>query len=241
MTPSETFTSFKDLQDLTQATDAQVADMLAFGCTLGVAGNFEDVMTEHLLRLFRHITGVPWVRGWEQGARPDQQYGTIWLYGTKPEGSQEIEYRDVVNAATNELLDDLCEVSYQTFTYQFQLDVYRDSGLRHADQSGPAVTGPRLSAHDVILKLIASFGHPRFRRALAEQCLYLGFPPFGPTRNYAKELVQNTFESRAGVDFYVKARTLSSLRSPTFGDVDWGFVCPDPAAMFPAPPEPTIC
>lgn len=241
MKASDAFAAFKDLQDLTDATDAEIMGMLAFGCKAGVAANFEDVLTEHLLRLFRHITGVDWVRGWEQGARPDKQYGTIWLYGAKTIGAAEVEYAKVLDSTTGEEFQDLCEVVYQTFEFQFQLDVWRDSGVPNRNQEITSTTSPRLSAHDVVVRLITAFGHPRFRSALAEQCVYLGSPPFGATRNLAKEMRQNTFESRATVDFFVRVRPISSLRSPTFEDVDWGFLCPPDSVLFPDPPALPVC
>jgi hypothetical protein len=241
MKASEAFAAFTDLQDATAATDEQLKGMLAFGCKAGIAANFEDVMTEQLIRLFRHITGVQWIRGWEQGARPDAQHATVWLYGAKPIGSGEVEYQEVFNSQTNALETDLCEVVYQTFEYQFQLDVFGDSGVPSRNQELADTTGPRLSAADVLTRLITAFGHPRFRAALAESCLFLGYPPFGIVRNYAKPLIQNTNESRAGVDFFIRARPISSLRSPTFSNVDWGFLCPPDSELFPDPPPPVAC
>ena len=241
MTPAENFLSFKDLQDLTSATDQQIVDMLAFGCQQAPVANFEDVITEHLLRLFRHITGVLWVRGWEQGARPDGQYGTIWLYASKTKGQPQIEYASVIDSNTGLVVDDFCEVVYQPFEYQFQLDVYRDSGSSTRNQELSSATPPGLSAADVLHRLITALGHPRFRSALKEACLFLGTPSFGTVRNFAKPIIQNTFESRSGVDFYIRAATMSSLRSPTYGDIDWGFVCPPEDQMFPDPPETPIC
>lgn len=241
MTPAQNFAQFLDLKELTQATDEQVIEMLVYGCKQGPVANFEDIMTERLLRLLRHMTGIPWVRGWEQGARPDSQYGTVWLYGSKGIGQPQIEYNRVIDGSTNLELPDLCEVVYQTFEFQFQLDSYRDSGEPDRNQDITATTSPRMSAADVIHRVITAFGHPRFRAALAEGCMVLGSPPFGNVRNYAKPMIQNTFEGRAGVDFFVRAQTLSSLRSPTFGDVDWGFLCPTDAQLNPDPPAPPTC
>lgn len=242
MTQPSAIPQFQDLLDLTQATEQQLADMLVYGCAPLPDTNFEDVVTEHLMRVFRHITGVPWVRGWQQGSRPDMQYGTIWLFGAKTIGQQEIEYAKVIDGTTMLVRDDLCEVSHQTFEYQFQVDVYRDNGAGNRDQETTAPhAGPRLSAHDVIVRLITALGHPRFRTALRDKCIYLGSPTFGATRNYAKPIIQNTFEGRAGVDFFVRVRPISSIRSPTFGDVDWGFVCPTDAELFPDPPLPVDC
>jgi hypothetical protein len=241
MYAAQSFAAFQDLKDLTQATDAELAGMLAFGCSPSLPVSYEDVVTEHIMRLFRHITGVDWVRGWEQGARPDKQYGTIWMFGAKTVGSYEIEYQRVINGATSMVLPDLCEVSYQTFEYQFQLDVYRDNGTANRNQDITTITGPRLSAVDVMLRLITAMGHPRFREALAEKCIYLGSPTFGPIRNLAKPMIKSTYEGRASVDFYVRVRPISSLRSPTFGTVDWGFVCPTDAQLHPDPPLPVVC
>lgn len=233
--------TFAALKDLTDATDEQLARMLVNGCSPVPAMNYEDAMTEHLLRVFRQITGVRWIRGWEQGSRPDSQYATLWLYAVNRIGSAEIEYHRVFNSATNEYLDDLCEVSYQIFDYQFQLDVYRDNGVSNRNQETPVETGPRYSAVDVLTRLVTAFGHWRFREALLERCLSLGAPPFSQIRNLAKPMVQNTFEGRASVDFFIRGRTVSSLRSPTFGDIDWGIVCPPDEALFPDPPEPAVC
>lgn len=243
MKAAEAFAAFQDLQDLTQATDEQIASMLVYGCKAGVPANYEDVITEHLLRLFRHMTGVPWNRGWEQGARPDEQFGTTWLFAAKAIGSAEIEYLPVFNTQTNAFEQDYCEVVNQTFEYQFQLDVYGDTGIANRNQLQEVgiTTEPRLSAIDVVTRLMTAFGHPRFRSALAEKCLYLGFPAFGAARNYMKERKQETSESHAGVDFYVRARPISSLRSPTYGNVDWGFVCPPDNELFPDPPPPVDC
>lgn len=241
MTPTINFAAFKDLQELTQATDEQIEQMLIYGCAAAPDANYEDVITQHLLRLFRHITGVDWVRGWEQGARPDKQFATIWLYALKVQGTSEVEYAKVYDA-NNVLLPDLCEIVYQHVQYQFQLDVYRDNGVSNRNQEITTQSGPRYSAVDVLTRLITALAHPRFRRALAEKCVHLGTPAFGQVRNFAKPLVQNTFESRAGADFFVTVRTASSLRSPAFGNIDWGFVCPPDAQLFPDPPTiPPIC
>lgn len=241
MTPADAFAQFKDLKDLTQASDAEVKAMLIYGCKQAPLTNFEDVMTEQLVRLFRHVTGVTWIRGWEQGARPGSQYGTIWMYGSKTIGQPTLEYQQVVDGATLEVQDDLCEVVYQTFEFQFQLDSYRDSGVANRDQLEGQQTAPGLSAVDVLHRLIATFGHPRFRAALRESCIQPGAPLFGAVRNLAKPLVQNTFESRANVDFFVRAQVMSSLRTPTFADVDWGFVCPTDEQLYPEPPANPIC
>lgn len=237
----EAFAAFQDLKDLTVATDEQIASMLVYGCKAGVPANYEDVITEHLLRLFRHMTGVQWNRGWEQGARPANQFATTWLIAGKAIGSAEVEYLPVFNSQTELYEQDYCEVVYQTFEYQFQLDVYGDSGTANRNQMVAGATEPRLSAFDVVTRLMTAFGHPRFRSALAEKCLYLGSPAFGPARNYMKAPVQETNESHAGVDFYVRARPISSLRSPTFGNVDWGFVCPPDNELFPDPIPPVAC
>lgn len=241
MKATEAFAAYKCLQDLTQATDAEVASMLVYGCKAGEPANFEDVVTQHLLRLFRHITGVDWIRGWEQGARPDKQYSTIWLYGAKTVGQPEVEYHNVYRASDGVLLDDLCEVVYQTFEYQFQLDSYRDNGLPNRQQEIAAAGGPQYSAFDVLTRLIAALGHPRHRAALAEKCVYLGSPAFGQVRNYAKPIIQNTFEGRAGVDFFVRVRPISSIRAPTFDTIDWGILCPPDEVLFPDPPVITPC
>lgn len=238
----EAFAAYKDLQDLTQATDEEISGMLIYGCRIGEPANFEDVVTQHLLRLFRHITGVDWIRGWEQGVRPDKQYATLWLYAAKTIGQPEVEYHPVIDATTGERLDDYCEVVYQTFEYQFQLDSYRDNGVPNRQQEVAAnPTAPRYSAFDVLTKLITALGHPRHRSALAEKCVFLGSPAFGQVRNFAKPLMQNTFEGRAGVDFFVRVKPISSMRAPTFGSVDWGILCPPEEVMFPDPPVLAPC
>jgi hypothetical protein len=241
MTPVQNFSAFKDLQELTGATDSEIEAMLVYGCKQSPAANFEDVVTEHLLRLFRAITGVQWIRGWEQGARPDGQFATVWLYGSKMIGPPEVEYVTVIDGATNTVLPDLCEVVYQHIQYQFQLDSYRDNGAGNRNQDGAVQQGPKFSAVDVLTRLTTAFGHSRFRDALREQCLYLNSKPFGDIRNLAKPLVQNTYEGRANVDFFVHVRTMSSLRSPAYGNIDWGFLCPTDEQLYPDPPAVAIC
>jgi hypothetical protein len=165
----------------------------------------------------------------------------VWLLGTEMIGSPIVEYATVINGATNTVLPDLCEVVYQDFEYMFQLDAYRDNGSPNRGQTSLPVAGPKLSAADVLTRLMTAFGHSRYRLALQEKCLHLGSKPFGKVRNYAKEMVQNTYEGRAGVDFSIHVRAMSSLRSPTFGNIDWGFVCPTDAQLYPPPPIAAIC
>lgn len=238
-TPGANFAAFQDLQDLTGATDAQLATMLKYGCTEQASVNYEDVVTEQLLRLFRHITGVPWIRGWEQGARPEGQYAAVWFFGARIVGSPVIDRRQVF--IDNVLQDDMCEVVTQPAEYQFQLDVYRDNGAPRVDQDGAVLSQPRYSASDVLIRLATAFGHTRFRSALTEKCIFLDHAPFGSIRNLSKTLVQNTFETRASVDFHVRVNPTSSLRVPTFGSVDWGFLCPPESELFPDPPAPVEC
>lgn len=234
MKPSE-FLALKDLQELTGATDGQLNDMLALGCSELPIANYEDVITEKLLRVFRHITGVPWIRGFQQGARPDGQYGTIWLMLARPINQPQIEHRTVVDIETGEPRQDLCEVVTQHVEYTFQLDAYAENGTGNREQDAGAMIldQPSLSAFDVMTRLVAAFGHRRFRMALEEHCLQLDGKPFGDIRNYAKPLVHSTFEARAGVDFRVHAGVVSSLRTPTFGEID----IPD----FPSTPDPMVC
>jgi hypothetical protein len=241
MTPASTFAAFADLAEITQATDTELSDMLVYGCKQAPITNFEDVMTEYLLRMFRAVTGVPWVRGWEQGARPAGQFATIWVYSATAIGAPVTEYAQVIDGATNVVQPDLCEVVYQEYRYQFQLDSYRDSGVPNRNQDLTLTTAPRLSAIDVLTRLRTALSHPRMRAALAEQCIYLGGPAFGIIRNLAKLMVQNTYESRASVDFFIHARTMSSLRAPAYGTVDVGYMCPPDNLLFPDPPVAVNC
>lgn len=227
MKPADAFAAFQDLKDLTQASDAELAGMLAYGPMATPIANYEDAVTERLLRLFRAITGVPWIRGWEHGARPTGQYGTIWLYSTKLIGLPTVELARVIQGSTNTVLTDLCEVARQPIEYRFQLDVYRDGGAATRNQQGASDTAPRLSAADVLLRLAIAANLTRVRQALSDACLAFGSPAFGQVRNLAKELAKNTYETHANVDLYIRAAPVASMRSPTYGVVDWGFLCPD--------------
>ena len=175
--PADDFAAFADLRDLTGASDAQLAAMLARGCADLPSVNFEDAMSEALCRLFRHVTGIPWVRGWQEGLRPDAvttvpdgQYGTVWLLSASPIGAPVTTHRDSLDAGGN-LRDDKCEEVAQMMRYSWQLDVYRDAGQATRREENAAVQQPVGSALDVLVRLGIALDHYRVRQAAREYCM----------------------------------------------------------------------
>lgn len=241
--------AFADLQSLTGASDSQLTAMLAFGCAEQPIANFEDAITERLVRFFRHITGVPWVRGWQNGARPDQaetglpagQYGTVWLRAVQPVSAPIVEIERSVDPVTGLLRRDGCEIVRQQMRYEFQLDVYRDAGAATRQQENDIEQTPAGSAIDVLLRLQLRLSLSRARAALAESCLDMDRHPVTGIINLPQPLVQNTFETRANATFRVYAAPLQGWREPLVAEADFVFDCPPESELFPDPPPPVIC
>jgi hypothetical protein len=219
--------------------------MLVRGCSDLPLANFEDAFLEAVLRLLRHLTGVPWVRAFQEGARPttgttgvpDGQYGIVSLIGVTDHGSPMISQGDVINPATGELRDDKCELVTQMLRYSLQLDVYRDAGRGNRQQETAQVQQPPGSAIDVLIRLKMKLGHTRVREAFKQFAMQYRTKPIGPINNLPQELVKNTFENRATATLELLACPVSSLRVPTFGDQPFDFECPAFPDQPPPPPE----
>jgi hypothetical protein len=244
MTQPSTFAAFKDLVELTGATDAELANMLSRGCADLPIANFEDALTEALLRFMRHLTGVPWVRPYQEGARPsevtgakDGQYGICWLLSVTPRGTPKTSFLESIDPNTNLARQDYCEVVSQMHRYSWQLDVYRDAGDPNRRQTTPTVQQPAGSAIDVLIRAGMKMQHIRARNALSESGIQYNSKPISGIRNIPNELVKNSFETRATANLEVFACPVSSIRAPTFGAVDFEFECP----VFPDPPIPQEC
>jgi len=228
------FAAFADLKDLTGASDTQLAAMLAQGCADLPAVNNEDAMSEALCRLFRHVTGIPWVRGWQEGLRPDAvtsvpdgQYGTVWLISATPIGAPVTSHRDSLDALGN-LRDDKCEEVAQLMRYAWQLDVYRDAGQATRREENSAVQQPVGSALDVLFRLGIALDHFRVRQAAREYCMTWRSSALTGARNLPQPLVQNAYENRATADLTIYGTPVSTIRVPTFGPDpgnDWTFDC----------------
>jgi hypothetical protein len=232
------FAAFADLKDLTGATDDQLAAMLARGCADLPTVNFEDAQSEVLCRLFRHVTGIPWVRGWQEALRPDAvttvpdgQYGTVWLLSATPVGAPVTTHRDTRDGAGN-IRADKCEEVAQLMRYTWQIDVYRDAGAATRREETPVVQHPAGSALDVMLRLSIALDHIRVRQAAREHCITWHSPAVTGARNLPQPLVQNTYESRATAELTTYGTPVSTIRVPTFGPdgpdwtFDWTFDCP---------------
>lgn len=232
---ADDFAAFADLRDLTSASDEQLAAMLARGCADLSAVNFEDAMSEALCRLFRHVTGIPWVRGWQEGLRPDAitgapdgQYGTVWLLSASPVGAPVTTYLDSRDGAGN-LRDDKCEQVAQMMRYSWQLDVYRDAGAATRREDNATIQHPVGSALDVLIRLGIALDHGRVRQAAREYCMSWRSSAVQGARNLPQPLVQNAYETRATADFTTFGTPVSTIRAPTFGPDpdgnDWTFDC----------------
>lgn len=223
MKPAEQFESFKDLQEILDASDEELGKLLKFGCEVAPVANFEDSMTEVLLRYFRYITGVPWVRAFQNGARPNQpltgvqegQYGTLFLLSYEPLIAPYHINHQVIDPETGEPRQDLCEEFSVLGKYTFQMDVYRDAGQAQRSQETNGVQTPVGSAFDVLLRAKLRMNHHRMQSALRQYCIQFNSNAITGVVNLPPELIQSTYETRANATLEVYAAPVSTMRLPT--------------------------
>lgn len=213
-----TFDAFAELQDITGATDDELAQMLFANCGPPLGATYQDDLTTILLRWLGAITGVPWIRAYEHGNRPGVettavkrgQYGTVHMLWPRPMSKtpHRVEY-------TRPGSDDVCEELAVWTEYTFQLDVYRDSGAGTRQQTDPdIIQTPVGSAIDVLTRVSVRCQHDRMKRALKQYCVKLGSEPISDIKNVEPELVKETYETRAAGTLVVYAPVVSSMRLP---------------------------
>lgn len=216
------FQAFADYQSIVGAPDNEVSRLLQEQCGELTTGNWEDQMLTNLTRVFRFATGVPWVRGWENAARPDEtltgvpdgQYGTIYLLEATPKGTPCRVQENVVNAeAPDGFSKDFCERWSQQWCFTFQLDVYRDAGVANRSQENTDIQGPIGSAFDVLSRLQMRLHHTPFRDALKEKGIQYQSRMLSMLRSMPRE-VQGTWETRANTELTVFAQVTDTMRIP---------------------------
>lgn len=245
MTPAEQFEAFNDLKEVIGVTDEELALLLKHNCSQAPMVNYEDALIELLTRWLRYMTGIPWVRAFQHGARPnedetgvtDGQYGTVQLLSWKPRTRMRYDHLQLRPDGTE--YADFCEEYAFVGCYEFQLDVFRDAGIADKGQEG-AVQQPVGSAIDVLVRASIRMYHQRWRDALKQYCVKYEDNALCKIFNLPMEKVKETFESRAVGRLKIFASPASSMRVPgipneEFAPFDW--VCP-PEQPDPTPPEP---
>ncbi len=236
------FNAFKCYQDLLGATDEQLCLLLARGCTDAPLVSYQDAFTALLVRVFGLATGIPWVRAYEQGHRPDEaatgvhdgQYGTIHMLSFEQAMSEPLRTWELPE---NE--QDICECIALHGKYTFQLDVYRDAGAAVRCPQGEAVQRPTGSAIDVLMRLLLRMQFNIFRDALQERCIQYGSRPIQGIQNIP-ELVKETWESRATANLELFASPSTSMQLPAasnYCEIPLELCAPDDVPV----PEPTVC
>ena len=246
MTNPNEFDSYRHLQEITNATDEQLMQMIAYACGDLPFANYEDAFLEVLLRYFRHISGVPWVRAWQQGARPtDQstdgfipangQYGTIQLLSFEPHSIPSHTYESRADADGQPIATDVCEMISMSGKYVFQLDVYRDAGEGNRNQQGGATAQtPTGSAFDVLIRIRTRMHHFINKMALRQYCIQHKDSALTGITNLTGVLVQETYEGRSTARFECYAQPASKMRLPVIPSsefIEFEFV---------NPPEPEV-
>jgi len=222
--PSAVFESFKCYQELVGADDDTLKKMLHAGCSELPYGNFEDALTEVWIQYLNFVTGIPWIREYENGARPsnhgdgggttspDGQYGTFFImwaddemhlpitsYGTKIIDG--IEQRDV------------CESVRTLEKFTARLRVFRESGRANRGQNVIDMQAPARSAMDVLTWAKRRTNHEMMRAALWEYGIQMDTKPMSRVINGAN-LVNKTWERQATTNLEFFACTTSNLRTP---------------------------
>lgn len=156
------FDSLKSLQYTRGLTDAQLLEVSSkpSSCSAPKRFSYEDEFCSFLVQYLNLITGIEWRRAYEQSSRMQAQYGVVHLLSVNPTGFRKTERVSVGN--------DVCEVVSTGFDYDFQLDVYRDSGTKTGYTQPDAVTQPHASAIDVLSKVATRSQLLVFSSALSE-------------------------------------------------------------------------
>ena len=203
MSLSERFPAYACLKDIAGASEGELTDWLSLSVDEEPVANYEDAVLECLISWLRAVTGVPWVRGFEDGARPSGQYGTVCILRTDSIGCK--------TRSCREFKGDLVETISQPVRISVQLDAYRDSGRASNCEESDAIQKPLGSAPDVLNRLRLRMCHQAHRDALADYGL--SFDGEGiEAVNTAPTQRQNDWEWRASADFALLGTQCSTMR-----------------------------
>ena len=171
--------------------------------------NYVDAITECLLTWLYAMSGVPWVRGFEDGPRPEGQYGTVCI--TQVARVEGCDTAPALQKYKGDLLETVCKV--RRFTVQ--LDVYRDSGVSANCEEDVVNTRtlPHGSALDVLNWLSVRMEHQVHRDALCEKGLEIDGEGI-ELANSNVLLRQHDAENRATADLFIFGTIKSTMRVP---------------------------
>ena len=221
MHPEQQFPAFANYQAAVGADQAQLVRLLCEPCSNLTIGGFEDELTEVLLRYLRYVTCVPWYREWEINAKPDGQYGTIYLLYDDEYKSLPYTSWSIVKNAAGEELADACEqvVNFRKFT--FRLRVIRDQG-RKMDQERDAPEQPAhksRSARDVLAWAQQRTKHNLMITALAQAGIFMNANFMGRITNVTADVNKN-WERQATSEITIFSCASSFLRIPALSNCE---------------------
>ena len=185
------------------------------------ASNYEDAVLSIIAAWLQAITDIPWVRGFELGARPDGQYGTVCLL-RKAEG-------DCERRTTRKFKGEILETISTEVRMTLQLDVYRDRGAVTDCQNPTPNDGLIGSAIDVLCRAKNRMQHRIHQDAISEYGLRL-FGGGVQTINNLPQMREGEWEFRASADLELVGTQCSTIGIPILkkvevGDSDGNVLC----------------
>ena len=222
---SELSVAFEAFENLPAADADDLHNWITRSCHKRDVPNYEDAHVDIMRLWLRAVTGIQWVRGYEEGSRDgvdaafnptEGQYGTVHFL--RPEES------DRANYIRSERDDsgDFCQISYVPMDYIYRLEIFRDAGEGNNNEEYADVQRPIGSAIDPFVHLRARLELPIFQQALQEYCMYLEEVPFRVLTNNP-EVIQGGYERRAIGEIRVLALVSGSIRVPGFDQIDLEF------------------
>lgn len=199
--------------------EEQFKRVMRSSCIRCYGGMYEDEIYESLCHILTYLSGVRFIRAYEDGVRPQSivgaiQYGTIFIQSYDINGAT---YR--FNNVIAEDSQRQCSVIARKCTINVQLNVYREGGIANADQDNTSEVGVAYSSADVLNKIINRVRHTDVLRLIRKAGFVMS--DFNPVTNAPIE-VQGSYEQRATTISTIHtcvADNMQLLGNPPIGDL----------------------
>jgi hypothetical protein len=197
---------FKTFERLPAASDQDLQDWVTLNCAPRNVADYEDSHVNVIRAWMYALTGIPWYRAYEHGARPNAQYGTVHFSRVNEltSYSERVEYEQRENG-------DFCKIIKTPVEFVYILSVYRETGEATNQQEPTINDQPIFSAPDPLLQAKARAGLSIFQNALREYCLQYRDNPFGFITNLPQEIT-GRYEHRATTELRIIAFLTGSVR-----------------------------